>query len=57
MHDETKVVEISEDQFTILQFKHSPSTTGQPTNLCISFICQGQAQHSEKMFATDRQSQ
>ena len=51
MHDETKAVEISrrsiqnmpKGQWTVLQFKHTPSTTGQPTNLHISFIHQGQS--------------
>ena len=65
MHDETKAVEISEDQFKtcqkanrqfcILNTPLLPLT--KPINLCISFICQGQSQHPEKMFITDQQSQ
>ena len=60
MHDETKAVEISEDQFktcqwAIFQFKHTTFTTFQPINLCISFICQGQGQHPEKMFTKDQE--
>ena len=51
MHDETRAVEnfrrsiqhMPKGQWTVLQFKHTPSTTGQPTNLHISFICQGQS--------------
>ena len=47
-HDVIKAVEVSEDQFKTCQkangqfcrFKHTPSTTGQPTNLGISIICQ-----------------
>ena len=44
-------------QWTILQFKHTPSTTHQSTNLCISLRSQGQGQNSEKMFTTDQESQ
>ena len=51
MNDETKAVEISEAsiqnmpkcQRTVFQSKHTPSTTGQPTNVDISFIYQGQS--------------
>ena len=65
MHDETSAVDISEDQFKtcqkanrqILQLKHTPATTCQPTNLCISFICQVQGQHPEEMSTTDQKDQ
>ena len=64
-HDETKAVEILEDQFKtcqkanrqLFQFKDTPSTTHQPTNLCISFVCKGQGKHPEKMFTTDQERQ
>ena len=63
--DETSAIAVSEDQFkmcpkgqwAILYTKHNTSTTHQPTNLCISSVCQGQGHHPEKMFPTDKEGQ
>ena len=44
-------------QLTVLHTKHTTSTTCQPTNLCISSVCQGLGQYPEKMFHTDQESQ
>ena len=62
MHDETKAVEISEDQFKKCQkvngqFFNLNTPLLPLTNLCISLMCQGQGQHAEKMFTTDQESQ
>ena len=52
-YDETKAVEISEDQFitcqkakwTVLQFKHTSSTTCKSTNMYSSIVYKGQSWH------------
>ena len=61
-HDKTKAVEIPEDCFRTCQkanrqFCSLTTSLLSLTNLCISFICQGQSQHQEKMFITDQGSQ
>ena len=64
-HDETSVVEnirrsiqnIPKGQRVILHIIHTTSTTCQPTNLCISSVCQRQGQYPERMFPTDQESQ
>ena len=45
------------DQQTTLHIDHITSTICQPTNMCISSVCHGQGEYSEKMFPTDHEGQ